>query len=170
MTKREREVMAFIRDRLDRIGVAPNLQEIGERFDFTKARACVIVNAIVEQGLLEREHRGTSGLRLPGHVDLTGIGTEQLRAELARRGVTLDALAEPQALFNEGKACAANHCRERVKQGQLFCRPHWFKLPRDYQCDITRAWARRHSEAFQEALERARNFLGGYTLVAERVA
>jgi hypothetical protein len=170
MTRREADVLAFIRERLGTVGVAPTLEQIAARFGFSKPRASIIISNVVEEGLLLREHRGTDGLRLAEHrVDLTLVPTEQLRGELARRGVTLDALEEPTPLFNDGRACAANHCTNPVRRGHLMCRHHWFRLPVAYRNDMMNAWASRQVQAFSEALERARNYLGGYTNVLERV-
>jgi hypothetical protein len=59
----------------------------------------------------------TAASILPDRIDLTGIPTEQLRGELARRGVTLDALDGRRCSWNEGRACAANHCYDRVGRG-----------------------------------------------------
>jgi hypothetical protein len=169
MTPRQAEVFAYIRDHIENTGRAPVLQAIADRFGFSKPRASIIVSEIVEQGALNRVHPGTHGLRLPGQFDLSPVATELLRAELARRGVTFDALEEPRLLRNEGRPCAANHCFERVKPGRLMCRDHWFQLPEAYRRDILRAWGARQMQAYQEALERARDFLGGYNSVVERM-
>jgi hypothetical protein len=81
----------------------------------------------------------------------------------------MEALDAPSLRWDEGRPCAANHCQERVRRGMLMCREHWFKLPAKYRSDIMNAWSGRHVQAYQEAVEAARNFLGGYTRVAERV-
>lgn len=168
MTPRQAQVFAFIRDRIEGVGAAPILEEIAERFKFSKPRASIIVREIVEQGALKRDHNGTQGLRLPGHVDLTTVGTETLRNELARRGVTMDALETPRVLSGE-RRCAANHCTEKVRPGQLMCRNHWFELPAHMRSAIMNAWSARHMRAYQEAVEAARDHLGGFTRVLDRV-
>ena len=81
----------------------------------------------------------------------------------------MDALVAPKLLPTEGRPCAANFCQERVERGKLFCRDHWFDLPPGMRSAIMNAWRARHIQAYQDALEAARNHLGGYTKVVERV-
>jgi hypothetical protein len=109
------------------------------------------------------------GLVLPDLVDLSPISTDRLRAELARRGVTFDALEEPKLLMNEGKYCAANNCGERVARGRLFCRPALVPDRSRDALDDHERLVEPSIAAFQEALEEARNQLGGFTRVVERV-
>jgi hypothetical protein len=81
----------------------------------------------------------------------------------------MDALERPKLLPNEGRACAANFCTERVRRGMLMCREHWFQLPQYMRSAILNAWSARHMQAYGEAVEAARDYLGGFTRVVERV-
>jgi hypothetical protein len=157
-------VFNAIRKRLD-AGVGFTYKEVGQSIGMSGAGVWGHVQRLVGEGRLVK--RGQT-VALPG-VDLSGASTDALRDELARRGVTMDALDAPSLRWDEGRACAANHCQERVRRGMLMCREHWFKLPAKYRSDIMNAWSGRHVQAYQEAVEAARNFLGGYTRVAERV-
>lgn len=168
MTPRQAQVFDFIRDRIERVGVSPKLEEIAEAFGFSRPRACVIVNALVEQRRLTRKHRGAQGLCLPGHINLSGATTDQLRGELARRGVTFQALNTAPLRYDQGQPCAANRCANRVRRGHLMCREHWFRLPANYRSAIMNAWSARQPQAYGEAVEAARDLLGGYTRVVER--
>jgi hypothetical protein len=156
----------FVRSRIESVGAAPTYREIGDHVGISAPAAWKHIAALVEEGVFVR--KGERGpIYLPDHVDLTSIATDALRGELARRGVTFDALAMPKAI--EGRACAAYHCGELVKPGQLMCREHWFALPPEMRSDIMNAWRSRQVQAYQDAVEAARNHLGGFTTVAERV-
>lgn len=159
-------ILAEVRKRIE-AGVGFTYQEVGDKIGMSAPGVWSHVQALVGEGQLVK--RGQT-IVLPGFVDLTGVPTDALRAELARRGVTMEALEAPKLWWDEGRSCAANHCQERVKRGMLMCRAHWFALPVKYRSDIMNAWGARNMEAYQEAVERARNFLGGYTTVVEIVA
>jgi SOS-response transcriptional repressor LexA len=164
---RRPQVLDAFRAHVEASGRAPTFRELGDAVGISSVAAWKNVQALIYEGKLERTARGAA---LPNHHDVSNVPTDDLRGELARRGFTMDALETPTPLFGDGQPCAANHCRSRVKRGQLMCRQHWFQLPPAYRSDIMNAWAARHVQAFQEALEAARNYLGGYTNVAERVA
>lgn len=166
-TSLQERYLAFVRDRIEQLGFAPTIAEIADHFEVTPGTARSIVEALVRQGRLTRTSARTRNLAIPGEVDLSGVGTERLRAELARRGVTLDALDEPRLM--RGRPCAANGCVSLVERGKLMCRPHWFALPAAMRSAIMNAWAGRHMQAYQEAVEAARDRLGGFTRVVERV-
>ena len=38
--------------------------------------------------------------------------------------------------------CAVASCGERVRPGQLMCKPHWFSLPKALRDDVWRTWRR----------------------------
>lgn len=164
---RRLEVFDFIRSRLDTIGVQPTNREVGEAIGMSAPGVWKHVQALIGGGQLIDLGKGR--IDLPGRTELVVVPTDQLRGELARRGVTLDALERPKVLMDKGRACAANHCLERVGRGMLMCRRHWFRLPPNYRSSIMSAWSARQSGPYGEAVEAARNFLGGYSRVSERV-
>lgn len=164
---RRLKVLDAFRDHVETIGVAPTCAELGAKTAMSAVGAWKHVQTLIGEGKIVQHPDGS--LDLPGRIDLSFVPTERLRGELARRGLTLDALEEPKPLIHYGRSCAANHCRNPVRRGQLMCRQHWFQVPPAYRSDIMNAWAGRHTQAFQEALERARDHLGGFSRVVVRV-
>jgi hypothetical protein len=162
---RREKVMEAARTRLE-AGIRPTFRDLGDATGMSAVGAWKHVQKLIGEGRLRV---GPEGIELPDLKDLRSIATDRLRGELARRGVTLDALEEPKPLWNSGRSCAANHCMERVRRGQLMCRRHWFQLPRDLRSAIMDSWSARHMQAYQEAVEAARDHLGGFTRVVERV-
>lgn len=168
MNRGSRRMVVFVafRDFVDRFGRSPTVRELGDLTGMSSIGAWKHVQALIGDGLLVKYgHRA----ELPGHIDLVGVTTRQMRAELARRGVTMDALERPKLPFDEGRPCAANHCLERVERGMLMCREHWFALPPRLRSAIMNAWSARNTRAYQAAVEAARDHLGGFTRVMERV-
>jgi hypothetical protein len=164
--ERRQMVLAFYRERIEGTGAAPTLGEAGNHIGISAVAVHRHVRILVSEGKLVRNGRE---IDLPGRFDLTPIPTEALRAELGRRGVTMAALDAPSLRWDEGRPCAANHCQERVRRGMLMCRRHWFGLPAGMRSDIMNAWGARNMQAYQQAVEAARDHLGGFTRVVERV-
>lgn len=158
-------VLDAARTRLE-AGIKPTFSDLGKATGMSAPGAWKHVQKLIG----ERKLVATmNGFDLPDRTDLRHVATDCLRGELARRGVTLDALAQPEPLMNEGRACAANMCARRVGRGMLMCREHWFELPIKFRRAITGAWAARQVQAYQDAVEAARDYLGGFTRVVERV-
>ena len=68
LTERQRDVLRFIRARLDAAGVAPTLQEIADAFGFrSTASAQKHVAHLERKGFLERRKHQKRGLVLAGH-------------------------------------------------------------------------------------------------------
>ena len=158
MTPREQEALVFIRDRIDGHGIAPTYSEIAEHLSTGKGYAHRLVEGLIAAGLVKRTPNRARGLALD-RPNLSAVSTELLRAELARRGVTLDALESGQrrALAKCAVSCAADCCQYEVKVGQLFCRPHWFALPFWMREKITRTFGARDAEGYQQAVAEARD-------------
>lgn len=63
------------------------------------------------------------------------------------------------ACFRDAHAppCSARGCGTKLVRGQIFCRPHWFALPKNHRFTITTAfrnrWERVYQQAFQDAVE-----------------
>lgn len=161
------KVLAYFRDQLERVGEQPTLREAGNAVGISSVMAWKHVQALIGEGKLIA--LGGGKVALSDATDLSGTPTEQLRDELARRGVSMDALRRPKLLANEGRPCAANFCFTRVQRGHLMCWDHWTALPAELRNAILGAFRARDVEAYQEAVEAARDHLGGFTRVAERV-
>jgi hypothetical protein len=159
MTPRETVVVDMVRERLQAGVAAPSLREIGSRAGVSAAGAKGIVDRLVSQGVLARIPAARRSLRLADGIDLRGVASDALRAELARRGETLDALgAGTRLAFAKGAVtCAADCCQVQVERGKLFCRRHWFTLPRVLREDILRAFAAKDVTRYQELVARARD-------------
>ena len=163
-----RKVGAFVRDYFDRFDEQPTCREIGDALGISAVAAWKHIQTLVGERKLIR--LGGGMIALPDDDgSLSVVRTSDLKAELARRGETLSALDQPKMPMDEGRPCAANFCQERVGRGKLFCREHWFRLPPKMRSAIMNAWGARHVQDYQEAVEAARDHLGGFTRVVERV-
>lgn len=174
MTPRELEVLDFVRDYIELFRFAPTLREIGDKFGFSVPYAWRLVDSLVEAGALVKPSRGARALELgqrPDTVDLTCVSSLQLRGELGRRGLTLDALMIPEPLAYSGRSCAATCCGIAVERGKLMCRRHWMALPHALQKNIVAAfYARAHDEYreyVREAIDLADAFQG---VIVDRAA
>jgi repressor LexA len=66
LTKRQAEVLAFIRDYVTERGAAPTVREIADRFGLRSTNAVVDhLRALERKGVIEREGRSARGIRLP---------------------------------------------------------------------------------------------------------
>lgn len=162
MSARDIAVLDFVRDRITEWGFAPTLAEIVEQLGGSRTSIHMTLTRLVDEGRLMRKPASHRGLSLPEAIDLTAIGTEQLRGELARRGVTMDALATPRPLSNYGRACAATVCGERVGPGRLMCGRHWYRLPRDLRDNIHAAFNAGASASYQDYVRQAIDLVDGF--------
>lgn len=161
MTPVAQRVLDYTRDYIADHGWSPSMTEIAETFGFSRPRATELIDALVRDGYLARPSRKHRAITLAGVPDLRAISTPTLRAELARRGVTLDALATPQPI-NWGRravTCAADCCQVEVRIGHLFCRQHWFALPRNLQDGIKRAFGRKDEAEYGRLVTQARDLI-----------
>lgn len=155
MTPRQIRAYDFIREELATHGIAPTYNELARYLGLaSKGGAHRIVDRLVEEGKLLRGGRGGARkLSLPYAADLTTVPTYLLQAELQRRGVVLGALniRSIPLLGQIGATCAAGECAVGVKPGMMYCRQHWFVLPRDLQDALKMAHGRGDLEAFSAA-------------------
>jgi SOS-response transcriptional repressor LexA len=85
MTELQLRVFDFIRDRIERTGVAPNYTEIAAAMGSrSRGGAHSLVAILIRDGLLEKTGAGSRNLKLPG-VRLVTVPAAALRAELERR-------------------------------------------------------------------------------------
>ena len=169
MTPEQLRILDFVRDRITEVGHAPTIRETATAQRLSVTGAHKIIDALVSSGKLRRTPAASRGLEVVDAIDLRGVGTSALRAELARRGETLEALPSGRGLATGTKqTCAADTCGAPVQRGQLMCRTHWFALPRDLRDDIltTHARALRYRRGedvtrYQELVAQARDVADG---------
>ena len=66
LTKRQAEILGFIRDHVAEHGVAPTVREIADRFGLRSTNAVADhLRALERKGVIEREERAARGIRLP---------------------------------------------------------------------------------------------------------
>lgn len=159
-TSNQERAFEFVRDHLEGAGIAPTIAEVAEHLGVEPSTARSIVAALTRQNRVVKTSARARNLAIAGEFDLTSIGTEAMRAELARRGVSFDALDTPR-LFG-GRSCAARGCISSVRPGMLMCRPHWLALPKHRRDTIMAAWPARHVQAYRDAVAAAIDFLDGY--------
>ncbi|WCT72085.1 hypothetical protein PQ455_10535 [Sphingomonas naphthae] len=140
MTPHHVVALDYIRERIAEIGCAPTLDEIGARLTISKTNAHRIVELLIADGKLLRRGTGRNrDLALPDLPDLVAIPTAALRRELARRGVTLEALHRERPIASAyAPTCAVPRCGEPVESGHLMCRDHWYSVDRDHRNEIFR--------------------------------
>lgn len=159
MTPRELKTLDFVIDQIGRVGVSPTMDEIAAHLGLVKSQAHKIVSSLVDAGKLRRRDRVKRGLEIVGAVDLRAASAEALRAELARRGMTLGALDRdrPASMARGTAHCAADGCQMGVKRGHLMCYRHWSVLPNTLQHGLLDAHARRDLPTFSGLLVKARD-------------
>ncbi|WP_425230243.1 LexA family protein [Sphingomonas sp.] len=162
MTPGQTRVLDYVRELIAVAELTPTYREIAARFGFSIPHAYSVVAALVASGHLELGPDKVRRIRLPGQPDLRGVPTDNLAAELARRGKTLASL-EPSAPRAYGRAvtCAADTCGNTVQRGHLMCRPHWFALPPELRTRILQANSRRDRVAFERAVTQAKDLIDG---------
>ncbi len=161
MTPHQLQAFDFVRDRLTETGYAPTIRELAGHLRCGVSNAHAVIEQLAEAGHLIRTAGRHRGLALPG-VDLRLVGSSALRAELARRGETLEGLGARQIAHGTQRTCAADSCGAPVQVGHLFCRPHWYKVPADLRDGILQAHRRRDTGRFQSLVAQARDLVDGF--------
>ena len=155
MTPLALRVLDMVRDRVTEAGYSPTIAEIAGEFGLSPSRAGDIVNGLVRKGKLVKARGEQRNLRPADAPDLSTVGTGALRAELARRGHSLEALVrKPMPVF-AGRKCAATYCQDRVTPGNLMCRDHWLSLPKSLRDRIFRTFRAKDEDAYGEAVREA---------------
>lgn len=156
MTPHQLRALDVFREYAD-AGFSPTAREVGLRLSLSTSTARDVLNKLVESGHLNREHGKRRGLSIAGRPDVRLASTDALTAELARRGQFVERRA-PQPRASRGRqSCAADTCGIAVPRGHLFCRTHWFKLPRELQSAIMGAFRAQDVPLYQELVGRARD-------------
>lgn len=159
MTPQQLQAFDFIRDRITLVGHAPSIREVAAHLKLASPGSVTrLIDALVDAGRLGRHPGRERGLYLPDEPDLRAASLDAIRAELARRGESLESL-EARAPDPTGRhaRCAADTCGAAVRRGHLFCLAHWRALPADLQRGLLAAHRRGDRRAFQLLLTRARD-------------
>lgn len=86
MTPRQLQTLDFVRGFAERTGRSPSLGKIADAVGFKhRAGAYHMVRILVTSGHLECRRRGSYAIAAPDTVDLTGVPSAALAAELMRR-------------------------------------------------------------------------------------
>ncbi|PKP93163.1 MAG: hypothetical protein CVT77_06430 [Alphaproteobacteria bacterium HGW-Alphaproteobacteria-16] len=169
MTEHEIKALDFIRERIVRGGFSPSRREISRSIGISVPATQRIVESLDRQGKIRCIPAKHRGIELTETVDVRTVPSDVLRAELARRGITLEALngGEKRWVGGAGTAkCAAPGCQMQADRGHLMCLTHWRALPRELQLEIIDAHreARRtgcpdDAQRYGDAVQRARDLL-----------
>lgn len=85
MTPHEKQLLEFIRERIDATGIAPTYQEMADHLGLkSKSGAHVRVESLIRQGRLVRRAHASRGIEI-NRAPLAHVSTAALQAELARR-------------------------------------------------------------------------------------
>jgi hypothetical protein len=165
MTPAELRTLDFVGDFIDRTAISPTCTEIARHLGVSPPRAWKLAQALVDQGALTKRPHGHRALGLPGAPDLRVVPTSRLQAELGRRGVTMNALAEPQLRDHSRHAvtCAVDFCPVPVRRGHLMCRRHWFAVPFDMREGIKQAFGAQDEQAYGDLVYQAREIAASAT-------
>lgn len=156
MTPLQQRAFDFIRDRITEAGYSPTAREVAEELRLpSEGSARGLIDALVRMKKLGKVPGCSRNIVLADAPDLSIVGTGALRAELARRGETLDALVLKPLPANVGRPCAATYCQERVTPGKLMCRDHWNALPQDLRTRIFAAFRARRVAEYGELVRQA---------------
>jgi hypothetical protein len=158
MTPSELKMLDYIREYLDQRGLAPTGTEAARHFDVSPSRANRIVKSLIAQGRLTRSGPGRRSLDVPAMPDMRSVPTSVLRGELARRGVTLDALRRPERRDFSGHSvtCAVDCCDVVVRRGHLMCWTHWTALPMKLRTGILAAFVAKDEQVYGDLVWQAR--------------
>jgi repressor LexA len=108
MTHRERELLDFVERYMTlHGGVSPSWDEMRVALGLSsKSGVSRLVESLVAQRKLRREHTGYRSIVVIDHDPFVGIATDRLVAELRRRGITIAACGECDAVPGSPKAAA----------------------------------------------------------------
>jgi DNA-binding MarR family transcriptional regulator len=162
MTPTQAKVLDIVRERLD-AGLSPSFGEVADACGVTRPTATEAVSRLVEAGYLRRVARRHRSIALADRPDLRAVSSEQLAAELARRGKTFGAIGgyNRPTMARGAVTCAADCCQVPVRRGHLFCRDHWFALPEQLRQRILASFGAKDVEGYEMAVTEARDRLDG---------
>lgn len=161
MTPVQARVLDAFRTHVEQFGIAPTSRHLATTLGYASHTTVYkTLQILADLKQLEREtplgRRARFRLAAP---DLRMVPLDALKAELARRGVTLGALDRPETRTLSSKVahCAADGCDVDVQRGHLMCWAHWSVLPRALQHGLFEAHGKRDTATFAELLVQAKD-------------
>ena len=103
LTRRQRDILDFLKDYLDRYGLSPTLEEIAQHFEVNKVTIFGHVAELERKGFLTRAAKGVSrGLRLVGEEETPEAGETSstsvpIVGDIAA-GAPIEAIEAPESL------------------------------------------------------------------------
>lgn len=161
MTPVQARVLDAFRAHVEQFGTEPTSRHLAATLGYSSQGSIHrTLEILVDLKHLERETpRGRRARFRLAAPDLRMVPLDALKAELARRGVTLGALDRPETRTMSSKVahCAADGCQIDVEEGHLMCRKHWWSLPQWLQRGLFQAHNHRDVAKFSELLVKARD-------------
>ena len=163
MTPTAMKALDIVRDRIETIGVPPTLGEIGHACGCSRPAARQLLRSLEDSGFVRVTPAKHRGIALADRPDLRKATTASIMAELARRGKTLEGLSgrAPVNYARGAVTCAGDACFVEVQRGMLFCREHWFSLPRELRDRILATFGAKDIDGYQDAVTEARGRIDG---------
>ena len=123
LTRRQKEILDFIREYLEREGYAPSLEEIGARFGLSSvATVHKHVQNLVEKGLLRKAWNRSRSLELvdprePAALEIPLLGT-------VAAGAPIEAVATPDSIAVPASLVASKNCYALRVRGDSMVEDH----------------------------------------------
>jgi repressor LexA len=121
LTRRQREIYDFIKEKIESRGYGPTVREIGLAFDIKSPNGVMChLNALVKKGLILRQGHSARAIQL---VDHRPPGAELPLMGLVAAGPPTEAVADSERLDFGDLFCGPNHFALKV-QGQSMIEDH----------------------------------------------
>ena len=92
LTERQAELLSMLRYR-EAGGITPSFEEMRQHIGFvSKSNVHRIIDALVERGYVTRLYGKARSIRCVSSLSFDGVTTDELIAELSRRGVAIGAV------------------------------------------------------------------------------
>lgn len=123
LTRRQKEILDFIREYLQREGYAPSLEEIGARFGLSSvATVHKHVQNLVEKGLLRKAWNRSRSIELVEPESSAAVEIPLLGSVAA--GVPIEAVATPDTISVPAEMVGRKECYALCVQGDSMIEDH----------------------------------------------
>jgi repressor LexA len=123
LTKRQKEILDFIREYLQREGYAPSLEEIGARFGLSSvATVHKHVQNLVDKGLLRKAWNRSRSIELVDPESSAGVEIPLLGSVAA--GMPIEAVSTPDSITVPGDMVGNKQCFALRVQGDSMIEDH----------------------------------------------
>jgi len=123
LTKRQKEILDFIREYLQREGYAPSLEEIGARFGLSSvATVHKHVQNLVDKGLLRKAWNRSRSIELVDPESSGGVEIPLLGSVAA--GMPIEAISTPDSISVPGDMVGSKQCFALRVQGDSMIDDH----------------------------------------------